>query len=52
MLLAILIVILLCGTFGGYRYGGPVIGGGVGGLILLVLIVWLIVDGLPSAGTW
>jgi hypothetical protein len=38
LLLIILIVLLLVGVPGGWRYGGPYMGGGVG-LILLILII-------------
>jgi hypothetical protein len=37
-LLLILIVLLLVGVPGGWRYGGPYMGGGVG-LIVLILII-------------
>jgi hypothetical protein len=37
-LLIILIVVLLVGVPGGWRYGGPYMGGGVG-LIVLILII-------------
>jgi hypothetical protein len=36
--LLILIVVLLVGVPGGWRYGGPYMGGGVG-LIVLILII-------------
>jgi hypothetical protein len=38
LLLIILIVVLLVGVPGGWRYGGPYMGGGVG-LIILILII-------------
>jgi hypothetical protein len=37
-LLLILILVLLVGVPGGWRYGGPYMGGGVG-LIILILII-------------
>ena len=37
-LLLILVVLLLVGVPGGWRYGGPYMGGGVG-LIVLILII-------------
>jgi hypothetical protein len=37
-LLLILIVLLLVGVPGGWRYGGPYMGGGVG-LVVLILII-------------
>jgi Protein of unknown function (DUF3309) len=37
-LLIILIVLLIVGVPGGWRYGGPYMGGGVG-LIVLILII-------------
>ena len=37
-LLIILIVLLIVGVPGGWRYGGPYAGGGVG-LIVLILII-------------
>ena len=37
-LLLILILVLLVGVPGGWRYGGPYMGGGVG-LIILILIM-------------
>jgi hypothetical protein len=37
-LLIILIVLLIVGVPGGWRYGGPYMGGGVG-LIILILII-------------
>jgi hypothetical protein len=38
LLLIILIVVLLIGVPGGWRYGGPYLGGGVG-LVVLILII-------------
>jgi Protein of unknown function (DUF3309) len=38
VLLIILIVVLLIGVPGGWRYGGPYVGGGVG-LVVLILII-------------
>jgi len=38
LLLIILILVLIVGVPGGWRYGGPYMGGGVG-LIVLILII-------------
>jgi hypothetical protein len=38
LLLIILIVVLLVGVPGGWRYGGPYMGGGLG-LVVLILII-------------
>jgi hypothetical protein len=38
LLLIILIVLLVVGVPGGWRYGGPYLGGGVG-LVVLILII-------------
>jgi hypothetical protein len=38
LVLIILIVLLLVGVPGGWRYGGPYAGGGVG-LVILILII-------------
>ena len=40
-LLIILIVLLLIGVPGGWRYGGPYMGGGVGLVVLILLILVL-----------
>ena len=40
-LLIILIVLLLVGVPGGWRYGGPYMGGGVGLVVLILLILVL-----------
>ena len=41
LLLIILIVLLIVGVPGGWRYGGPYLGGGVGLVILILLILVL-----------
>jgi hypothetical protein len=42
LVLLILILLLVFGGGGGYYYGGPMVGSGIGGLFLIVLIVWLL----------
>jgi hypothetical protein len=42
LILLVLILLLLLGGGGGYYYGGPMVGSGLGGLFLLVLIIWLV----------
>ncbi len=42
VLQVVLILLLVLGGGGGYYYGGPIIGSGVGGILLIVLIVWLL----------
>lgn len=37
----VLLVLLLLGAFGGWHYGGPHIGGGIGLVLLIVLIIVL-----------
>jgi hypothetical protein len=41
LLLIILIVLLLVGVPGGWRYGGPYVGGGVGLVVLILLVLAL-----------
>lgn len=41
-ILIILILLLLFGGGGSFYYGGPMIGGSVTGLIVLILIIWLL----------
>jgi Protein of unknown function (DUF3309) len=44
LLLIILIVLLLVGVPGGWRYGGPYAGGGVGLVILILIILALMAE--------
>jgi hypothetical protein len=44
-LLIILIVLLLVGVSGGWRYGGPYMGGGVG-LVLVILLILVLMGRL------
>ena len=52
LLIAIVLIVLIFGGGGYYGmgrgyYGGPVFGGiGVGGIILIVLLVWLLSGGV------
>ena len=39
LVLNILIVLLLIGVPGGWRYGGPYMGGGVGLVVIILLIL-------------
>jgi hypothetical protein len=43
LILIILILLLLFGGGGGYYYGGPMVGSGIGGVLLVILIVYLLV---------
>lgn len=45
-LLILLIILFVVGPYGGYRYGGPYLGGGVGLVLLIVLLVYLFGGGL------
>jgi hypothetical protein len=47
LILIVLLLLLVFGGGGGYYYGGPRVGTGIGGLILVVLIVWLLVGARP-----
>jgi hypothetical protein len=41
LILIILVLLLLFGGGGGYYYGGPMVGTGIGGLLLVVLLIYL-----------
>ena len=43
LILIILILLLLFGGGGGYYYGGPIVGSGIGGVRLIILVVYLLV---------
>ena len=45
LVLIILIVLLLVGVPGGWRYGGPYMGGGVG-LVLVILLILVLMGRL------
>ncbi len=40
-MIILLIVLLLLFGFGGYRFGGPVMGGSLGTIVLIILILYL-----------
>jgi hypothetical protein len=42
IILIILILLLLFGGGGGFYYGGPMVGSGIGGVLLVDLIIYLI----------
>ena len=45
LILLILLLLLFGGGFWGYRSYGPGGGLGIGGVILIILIVWLVLGG-------
>ena len=47
LILIVLLLLLVFGGGGGFYYGGPRVGTGIGGLILVLLIVWLLVGSRP-----
>jgi hypothetical protein len=42
LILIVLILVRLLGGGGGYCYGEPAIGSGIGGLLLLIIVRWLL----------
>jgi len=47
LILVVLLVLLVLGGGGGYYYGGPRVGTGIGGLLLVILLVWFLTGARP-----